>query len=179
MSPRELLFQRLHDVAEIYAFVGSPEDLLLECKVWPQKDDDAQEMLAKAFCGFANADGGVMVIGLDARAKGKDDPDLIQEAQPVPGSSGYPESMEITNLLTKLQGLRDRVRETGPHDLYLGLVEACAMCEALAGGLPSVEDMDALVARIEKRHLHVVHDSRKHEGPFQTERLAVLSLFIG
>jgi hypothetical protein len=70
--------------------------------------------------------------------------------------------MEITTLLAKLRGLRDRVRETGPDDLYLDLVEACAMCEALVGGLPTVEDMEALVSRIEKRHLHVVHDNLKH-----------------
>jgi hypothetical protein len=32
----------------------------------------------------------------------------------------------ISSLLTKLQGLRDLARESGPDDVFLGLIEACA-----------------------------------------------------
>lgn len=84
MLPHEHLFQRLKDVAAISALINTTEDLHLDCKTWPSRDDDAQRMLAKALCAFANADGGVVVIGLDARGgPNKDEPDLIHAAAPV------------------------------------------------------------------------------------------------
>jgi hypothetical protein len=66
----------------------------------------------------------------------------------------------IGALLTKLQGLRDLARESGLDDLYLGLIEACALCEALANETGETVDMETLIARMESRHLHVVHDNR-------------------
>jgi hypothetical protein len=64
--------------------IGKTEHLHLDCKIWPPKDDDAQKILAKALCGFANAEGGVIVIGFEARrGKDKHDPDIIQQAVPV------------------------------------------------------------------------------------------------
>jgi hypothetical protein len=69
-------------------------------------------------------------------------------------------SSGIRSLLAKLQGLRDLARESGPDDVYLGLIEVCAWCEALADENGDAVDMETLLARAEKRHLHVVHDSR-------------------
>jgi hypothetical protein len=78
------LFERLQSVAEIRALIGTTEDLHLDCKIWPSSDNDAQKILAKALCGFANGDGGVIVIGMEAKGgPNKDDPDLIQQAKPV------------------------------------------------------------------------------------------------
>src|SRR5215831_8596418 len=78
------LFESLSSPAAIHALIGKTEDLHLDCKVWPFKDDDAQKMIAKAACGFANADGGVIVVGLRAKAApSKDEPDQIQAAEPI------------------------------------------------------------------------------------------------
>src|ERR1017187_9602732 len=84
MPPHDELFHRLQDVAELNGLVGKTEDLHLDCKIWPQKDEEAQRMLAKVLCGFANADGGVIIIGFEARSgPNKYDPDVIQRAVPV------------------------------------------------------------------------------------------------
>ena len=88
MEPHEELFQRLQSRVEIAALIGQTENLHLDCKTWPfktspPKDDDGQKTLAKAFSGFANADGGVVVIGMDTKVAQKYDPDLISGEQPV------------------------------------------------------------------------------------------------
>lgn len=82
--PHDELFQRLQSLAELNGLIGQTENLYLDCKIWPQKDEEAQRVLAKALCGFANADGGVIVIGLEARAGGsKYDAYVIQRSVPV------------------------------------------------------------------------------------------------
>src|SRR6185437_13619877 len=84
MPSHNELFQRLQDVTELKGLIGKTEDLHLDCKIWPQKDEDAQRILAKALCGFANAEGGVIVIGLVAKnGETKYDADIIREAAPV------------------------------------------------------------------------------------------------
>ncbi len=55
----------------------------MDAKEWPIRDDDAQRILAKALSGFSNADGGILVIGVEARSAGKGDPDVIQTLKPV------------------------------------------------------------------------------------------------
>ena len=75
---REELFQRLHDAREIKALVGKSEHLHLECKTWSANENDSQKGVAKALCGFANADGGVLVIGLSTKTNpDKYTPDVI------------------------------------------------------------------------------------------------------
>ena len=84
MSAPEEMFKRLQDLTTLKALIGTTEDLHLDCKIWPANENDAQKVLAKALCGFANADGGVIVVGMEAKSgPNKDDPDLIQRAQPV------------------------------------------------------------------------------------------------
>ncbi len=85
MSSRaEELFRSFQNPSSIHALVGSTEDLHLECKVWPPDDSDAQRVIAKAACGFANADGGVIIVGLRAKSEpDKDKPDQIQDAELV------------------------------------------------------------------------------------------------
>jgi len=84
MVPHDELFQRLQSLAELNGLIGQTENLYLDCKIWPHKDEEAQRVLAKALCGFANADGGVIVIGMEAKAgPSKYDADVIQRAVPV------------------------------------------------------------------------------------------------
>jgi hypothetical protein len=83
----EELYGQLHDAAGVLALIGEAEDAHLDCKEWPAKDDDAQKVLAKAACGLANADGGVLVIGMRAESQTKDDPDVVTGAAPVSDTS--------------------------------------------------------------------------------------------
>jgi hypothetical protein len=110
MSAHDELFNRLQNATEIVRLFGTTEDLYLDCKIWPASENDAQRVLAKALCGFANADGGVLVIGLEAKSgPGKGDPDLIQQARPVPDAMVV--KSRIENLVGQLvepglQGVR-------------------------------------------------------------------------
>ncbi len=83
----EELFTKLDNVAAVLALLGEAEDAYLDCKEWPARDDDAQKMLAKAACGLSNADGGVLVIGMKAESKPKDEPDVVTSAAPVDDTS--------------------------------------------------------------------------------------------
>ena len=112
--PHEQLFQRLQDLPAINALVNTTENLYLDCKIWPSRDDDAQRMLAKAVCGFANADGGVVVIGMDARSgPNKDDPDLIQRTAPVP---------DTIYVKSRIENLIGDVVEPRPESVQLAIV---------------------------------------------------------
>jgi hypothetical protein len=83
MTRPQELYSQLQDVAAVMALVGEAEDAHLDCKEWPTKDDDAQKMLAKAATGLTNADGGVLVIGMKAESRPKDEPDLVTGPAPV------------------------------------------------------------------------------------------------
>ena len=61
----EQLFHRLASgPAAILALIGGSEDVHLECKEWRAKDGGAQTTFAKGACGLANAEGGVLVVGM-------------------------------------------------------------------------------------------------------------------
>jgi predicted HTH transcriptional regulator len=95
MSAREELFEHLKDVDEIVALVGTGEHLHLECKTWSANENEAQKGLAKALCGFANADGGVVVVGLSTKSTSdKYTPDLIDRIVPVPDVMGLRSRIE-------------------------------------------------------------------------------------
>jgi len=83
----EELFQNLQSPNSIRALIGQSEDVHFDCKVWPASDADAQKVLAKAACGLTNAEGGVILVGMSARATSKDEPDLIESAAPVADTS--------------------------------------------------------------------------------------------
>jgi len=85
-------------------------------------------------------------------------------------SKGYAEDavpfLEIGDLLKRLHQLRDRARESGPNDIYLGLIEACAICEALAD--PNDErnktvDFEDVAARLRRQGLHLVSGDQTKE----------------
>lgn len=109
VSPLETRFDKLRDLAEVQALIGQTEDLHLDAKEWPAREDDAQRVLAKALSGFSNADGGILVIGLEARSVNKGDPDIIQSLKPVADAMGVKSKIEnlIGNLVEPpLPGIR-------------------------------------------------------------------------
>jgi hypothetical protein len=63
--------------------IGQPENADFDCKEWPTRSDAARGTIAKAACGFANATGGVIVIGLKASGRGADTPDVVRGLAPV------------------------------------------------------------------------------------------------
>lgn len=83
----EDLFARLQNRAAVLGLIGEAEDAHLDCKEWPAKDEDSHKMLAKAACGLTNADGGVLVIGMKAESRPKDEPDVVTAAAPVNDTS--------------------------------------------------------------------------------------------
>src|SRR5579863_1720871 len=84
-SHAEDLFNKYRNVSAIEKLIDQFEDAYLDCKEWPVSDDSAaQKMIAKAVCGFSNADGGVLIIGMKAQSRSKDEPDVITTKAPVP-----------------------------------------------------------------------------------------------
>ena len=104
MGRAERLFSELQDLNAINDLLGQPEDSHMDCKVWPAKDDDAQKMIAKAACGMTNADGGVLILGLNAPSRPKDEPDVITEKVPVP---------DTTYVASRVLGLISNLVEPG------------------------------------------------------------------
>lgn len=83
MSERaEFLFRRLQNPDAIPALIGHPEDGDFDCKVWGNLGP-MRGSIAKAACGFANATGGVIVIGMRAAGAGSNTPDVVREEAPV------------------------------------------------------------------------------------------------
>jgi hypothetical protein len=96
----EQLFKELQKTAAIRGLIGQPENTHFDCKEWPTNDDDAQRMLAKAACGLTNSEGGVLVIGMRAKAKSKDEPDVVESAAPVGDTSAV--KSRVLNLIGNL-----------------------------------------------------------------------------
>jgi hypothetical protein len=74
----------------------------------------------------------------------------------------------ISDLVERLRRLRDWARESGPNDIYIELVEACALCEALADPDNKWEKMvnvDDVAAQLRRQGPHlVVGDESKGPG---------------
>jgi hypothetical protein len=73
----EEIYKKLKSAASIIGLIDECEDSHFDCKEWPIKDEDAQKMLAKAACGLTNAEGGVLVVGMKAESRPKDEPDVV------------------------------------------------------------------------------------------------------
>lgn len=68
-------------------------------------------------------------------------------------------NLEISDLLERLHRLRDRAREIGPTDIYIDLIEACALCEALAnrdGEWNKSIEVDQETPRAKRQGIHLV-----------------------
>jgi predicted HTH transcriptional regulator len=81
----ESFFQSLSTAPDIEQLVGKSEDLYFDAKCVNNENfvsDPDKGPLAKAISAFANADGGVIVYGLEARrdAEGKD---VVQTTKPL------------------------------------------------------------------------------------------------
>jgi len=72
----ERLFQKLQTIDALRRLIGTSETSELECKKWSTPEAN-RGILAKAACGLSNAEGGVIIIGMDARGQ-PNEPDLIQ-----------------------------------------------------------------------------------------------------
>jgi len=84
MSERaDLLFKKLRSRKAIHALVGQSEDGDFDCKEW-HGPDQTRASIAKAVCGFANATGGVIVVGMSAKGTGGNSPDVVTGEKPVP-----------------------------------------------------------------------------------------------
>ena len=83
MGRAEELFSQLQNAASVMALIGEAEDAHLDCKEWSTNDKDAQKVLAKAATGLTNADGGVIVFGMKAESRPKDEPDVVTGPAPV------------------------------------------------------------------------------------------------
>ena len=79
----ERFYKKVSSLKALNALVGTSEDADYDCKVWPTRADDARRVIAKAACGFANATGGVIVIGVKASGAGANTPDVVRALTPV------------------------------------------------------------------------------------------------
>lgn len=79
----ERFYRRITSLEAVRALIGQPEDADFDCKEWPIRSDAARATIAKAACGFTNATGGVIVIGLKASGRGAETPDVVQSLAPV------------------------------------------------------------------------------------------------
>jgi hypothetical protein len=79
----ERFYKQLSSVRALQALVGKPENADFDCKEWPARQDDARRIIAKAACGFTNATGGVIVIGVKASGAGANTPDVVRNLASV------------------------------------------------------------------------------------------------
>lgn len=103
----------------LQALVGQPEDADFDCKQWPTRTDAARGTIAKAACGFTNATGGVIVIGVEASGRrGPDDPDVVQRLAPVADRKAVAsQALDIIQKLVEpgIEGIRIKtIPDAGP-----------------------------------------------------------------
>jgi Putative DNA-binding domain len=77
----ERLYDRLKTATAIRGLIGQTEDADFDCKEW-SPDPSARRSIGKAACGFTNATGGVIVVGMMAKG-GPDGVDVVKEEKPV------------------------------------------------------------------------------------------------
>jgi hypothetical protein len=88
----EVLYEQLGSHKAVQGLIGRVEDAFFECKEW-RPERSAQEQIAKAACGFTNADGGVIVVGLEAR-RNDDGIDMVMAERPVGDAEGIRSQIE-------------------------------------------------------------------------------------
>ncbi len=103
----ERFYRRMNSVRALRQLIGQAEDADFDCKRWPERSDAARGILAKAACGFTNATGGVIVIGLSASGCGADNPDVVQSLTPVDDRSAV--ASEALDIILKFvePGMRE------------------------------------------------------------------------
>jgi predicted HTH transcriptional regulator len=96
----------------LQALIGKPEDAEFDCKEWPARQDDARRIIAKAACGFTNAMGGVIVIGLKASGAGANTSDVVRGLAPVADRHAVASASLDIILQSVEPGSRNRTRGT-------------------------------------------------------------------
>lgn len=97
----ERFYKKLSSPRSVGALIGQPEDADFDCKEWPTRADAARGTIAKAACGFTNATGGVIVIGVKASGRrGPDDADVVQSLAPVADRKAV--ASEVLDIIHKL-----------------------------------------------------------------------------
>jgi len=66
----ECFYKKLSSAQAVRALIGKSEDADFDCRESATRRNDVRKIIAKAACGFANATGGVIVIGLKASGAG-------------------------------------------------------------------------------------------------------------
>jgi hypothetical protein len=79
----ERFYKQMSSLKALTALVGKSEDADFDCKEWPVRPEDQRRVIAKAACGFTNATGGVIVIGVKASGAGANTPDVVRALAPV------------------------------------------------------------------------------------------------
>jgi hypothetical protein len=79
----ERFYKQISSIRALTALIGTSEDADFDCKEWPVRPEDARRVIAKAACGFTNATGGVIVIGVKASGAGANTPDVVRVLAPV------------------------------------------------------------------------------------------------
>lgn len=102
--------------------IGMCEDSDFDCKVW-LSNKSCKESIAKAACGFTNATGGVIVVGMLAK-RDADGVDVVQEESPVPNVEGV--RSEVLDAIAKfvepgIEGIQSKSIRL-PDDALKGFV---------------------------------------------------------
>jgi predicted HTH transcriptional regulator len=79
----ERFYEQMSSLKALTTLEGKSEDADFDCKEWPVRPEDQRRVIAKAACGFANATGGVIVIGVKASGAGANTPDVVRALAPV------------------------------------------------------------------------------------------------
>ncbi len=79
------LYDSLVEHKDLAALVGRPEDIHLEVKECDSGlTSRIKGYMSQALSGFANSDGGVLILGLTAKSESRDEPDIIIRVKPFP-----------------------------------------------------------------------------------------------
>jgi hypothetical protein len=125
MSERsERLYNDLKTERDLKRLIGKSEDGDFDCKVWPDRSDAARGTIAKAACGFANATGGVIIIGMRASGATSDSADVVEGLAPI--ADREPVASEALNIILKfvepgIAGVQSKTitREDSEKDGYI------------------------------------------------------------
>jgi hypothetical protein len=79
----ERFYKQMSSLKALTTLEGKSEDADFDCKEWPVRPEDQRRVIAKAACGFTNATGGVIVIGVKASGAGANTPDVVRALAPV------------------------------------------------------------------------------------------------
>src|SRR3990172_9833623 len=86
MDSARLLYESLREAADLKALEGTPEHLHLEVKAGDHPlSQELKGYISQALSGFANSDGGVLLMGLEARKASPEAPDTIVRVKPFSG----------------------------------------------------------------------------------------------